>query len=96
MRPLASLMQPEPVLWLSLVNAALCTVLPVFATMMAVARIGAGPVSLAGMIGPVSTIALATYFSASRFGWQLAGTVPCWPACRSVRKAGAISSNRNS
>lgn len=76
MRPLASLAQPAPVLWLSVINAVLCTVLPVFATMMAVARIGAGPVSLAGMIGPVSTIALGYAFLGEPItGWQLAGTV---------------------
>jgi drug/metabolite transporter (DMT)-like permease len=75
LRPLASLAQPAPVLWLSLVNAVLCTVLPVFATMMAVARIGAGSASLAGMVGPVSTIALGYVFLAEPIsGWQLAGT----------------------
>jgi drug/metabolite transporter (DMT)-like permease len=75
MRPLASLAQPQPVLWLSLINAVFCTVLPVFATMMAVARIGAGPASLAAMIGPVSTIALGYVFLAEPVsGIQLAGT----------------------
>jgi len=74
-RPLASLAQPAPVLWLSLVNALLCTVLPVFATMMAVARVGAGTVALAGMVGPVATIALGYAFLAEPIsGWQLAGT----------------------
>jgi drug/metabolite transporter (DMT)-like permease len=93
MRPLASLAQPEPVLWLSLVNAVLCTVLPVFATMMAVARIGAGPVSLAGMIGPVSTIALGYVFLGEPVsGWQLAGTVLVLAGVFVLsRKAGAIS-----
>jgi drug/metabolite transporter (DMT)-like permease len=75
MRPLAALAQPAPVLWLSLLNALLCTVLPVFATMMAVARVGAGTASLAGMIGPVSTIALGYVFLGEPIsGWQLAGT----------------------
>jgi drug/metabolite transporter (DMT)-like permease len=75
MRPLAGLAQPAPVLWLSLLNAVLCTVLPVFATMMAVARLGAGTVALAGMVGPVSTIALGYAFLAEPIsGWQLAGT----------------------
>jgi drug/metabolite transporter (DMT)-like permease len=75
MRPVDSLAQPAPVLWLSLINAVLCTVLPVFATMLAVARIGAGPASLAGMIGPISTIALGYVFLAEPVsGIQLAGT----------------------
>jgi drug/metabolite transporter (DMT)-like permease len=75
MRPLANLAQPAPVLWLSLVNAIFCTVLPVFATMAAVARIGAGPAALAGMIGPVSTIGLGWLILGEPVGaWQLAGT----------------------
>ena len=76
LRPLASLAQPAPVLWLSVLNAVLCTVLPVFATMMAVDRIGAGSTALAGMIGPVSTIALGFVFLGEAISvWQLAGTV---------------------
>ena len=50
--------QPLAVYGLSLFNAVFCTVLPVFMTMVAVARIGAGTASQAGMIGPVSTLFL--------------------------------------
>jgi len=57
-RPVAELMQPAPVMWLSLINAVFCTVLPVSMTMVAVARIGAPMASQAGMIGPVSTLLL--------------------------------------
>jgi drug/metabolite transporter (DMT)-like permease len=75
MRPLDNLAQPAPVIWLSLVNAVFCTVLPVFATMIAVDRIGAGNVSLMGMVGPVSTIVLGFVFLGEAItGWQLAGT----------------------
>jgi drug/metabolite transporter (DMT)-like permease len=75
LRPLAALAQPEPVLWLSLFNATACTVLPVFATMLAVARIGAGPVALTGMVGPVSTIALGyLVLGEAVSAWQAAGT----------------------
>jgi drug/metabolite transporter (DMT)-like permease len=75
LNPLSSLRQPAPVYWLSLVNGLLCTVLPVFATMLAVERIGAGRTSLAAMVGPVATIALAYLFLDERIsGWQLAGT----------------------
>lgn len=75
LRPLSALAQPPPVLWLSLLNAVLCTVLPVFATMMAVARIGAGPAAVAGMVGPVATIALGyALLGEPVSGWQLAGT----------------------
>lgn len=58
-RPLAEVvLQPAPVLWLSVINAVFCTVLPVSLTMMAVARIGAPMASQAGMLGPVSTVFL--------------------------------------
>ncbi|MGE5337736.1 MAG: DMT family transporter [Gemmatimonadota bacterium] len=75
MRPLAGLAQPAPVLWLSLINAVACTVVPVFAMMLAIARIGAGNASMMGMIGPVSTIVLGFLFLGEAIsGWQLAGT----------------------
>ena len=75
MNPVSALRQPQGVYWLSLLNALLCTVLPVFATMLAVERIGAGRASMASMIGPVSTIALAYLFLDERISiWQLAGT----------------------
>ena len=59
LRPWSMLSQPLAVYQLSLLNAGLCTVLPVFITMMAIARVGAPVASLAGMIGPVSTLFLA-------------------------------------
>jgi len=68
--------QPVQVYWLSAVNALACTVLPVFATMVAVERIGAGRTSIAAMIGPVSTIFLAWFFLGEGMSvWQGAGTV---------------------
>ncbi len=87
LRPLASLAQPAPVLWLSLINAVLCTVLPVFATMMAVS------VALAGMVGPVSTIALGYVFLGEPVsGSQLAGTALVLAGVFVLsRKAGAAS-----
>ena len=75
LNPLEALVQPTPVYGLSLINGLLCTVLPVFATMLAVERIGAGRTSVAAMVGPVATIVLAYLFldeSISR--WQIAGT----------------------
>jgi drug/metabolite transporter (DMT)-like permease len=72
----ALLRQPAPVYWLSLLNATLCTVLPVFATMLAIERIGAGRASMAAMVGPVATIGLAYVFLGEPVsGWQVAGTV---------------------
>ena len=70
------LIQPSAVYWLSLVNAIFCTVFPVFLTMFAVQRIGAATTSLAGMIGPVSTLFLgALLINEPITSWQLAGTV---------------------
>ncbi|MDP9107866.1 MAG: DMT family transporter [Pseudomonadota bacterium] len=59
LRPISMLIQPLPVYGLSLFNGLFCTVLPVFMTMIAVDRIGAGTASQAGMVGPVSTLFLA-------------------------------------
>ncbi len=75
LRPVSMLLQPAPVYWLSLFNGILCTVLPVFMTMIAVQRIGAGTASQAGMIGPVSTLFLgALILGEPVTAWQLAGT----------------------
>ncbi|QYY33463.1 MULTISPECIES: DMT family transporter [Cupriavidus] len=74
-RPVAELAQPAPVMWLSLVNAVFCTVLPVSMTMVAVARIGAPMASQAGMVGPVSTLFLAFWLLDEPVsGVQLAGS----------------------
>ena len=76
LRPAAMLIQPNAVYGLSLVNAVFCTVMPVFLTMVAVARIGAGTTSQAGMIGPVSTLLLgAVVLDEPITGIQLSGTV---------------------
>lgn len=75
LRPIATLIQPIEVYGLSMFNAVFCTVLPVFMTMIAVARIGAGTASQAGMIGPVSTLFLgAVILDEPITGIQLAGT----------------------
>ncbi|HVK94566.1 MAG TPA: DMT family transporter [Noviherbaspirillum sp.] len=75
LRPSSMLLQPMAVYGLSLVNAVFCTVLPVFLTMVAVARIGAGTTSQAGMIGPVATLFMgALMLGEPVTGIQLAGT----------------------
>lgn len=75
LRPAYGLLQPLPVYGLSLVNGMLCTVAPVFMTMIAVERIGAGTASQAGMIGPVSTLFLgALLLGEPVTSWQLGGT----------------------
>lgn len=67
---------PAQVYWLSLLNGTMCTVLPVLATMIGIRRIGSGPASQIGMIGPVSTIVLSLLILHEPMGpWQIAGTV---------------------
>ncbi|MBC3875610.1 DMT family transporter [Undibacterium sp. LX15W] len=74
LRPISLLNQSWPVLSLSMVNAMVCTVLPVFLTMFAVQKIGAPKASQAGMIGPVSTLVLGSVFLQEAVTtWQLAG-----------------------
>jgi drug/metabolite transporter (DMT)-like permease len=58
LRPLSAAQVAEPVLWLSLLNGTLCTVVPVFLVMKAIEMIGAPLASQTGMIGPLSTIAM--------------------------------------
>lgn len=67
---------PEPVLWLSLLNATLCTFAPVLMVMMAIERIGATLAAQAGMVGPMSTVLLGVWLLGEPFtGWVVAGTV---------------------
>lgn len=76
LRPLQALVLPWEVYALSLVNGTLCTVLPVLAVMMAVARIGSALAAQIGMVGPVSTILLSLLLLGEPMGpWQVAGTV---------------------
>jgi drug/metabolite transporter (DMT)-like permease len=57
LRPLESmLLIPEPVLWLSVLNATACTFAPVILVMMAIERIGATLAAQTGLVGPISTI----------------------------------------
>ncbi len=75
LRPASALLQSPEVYRLSLLNALLCTVLPVFVTMMGIARVGAPVASLAGMIGPVSVLFLAAWLLGEPVtAIQLAGT----------------------
>lgn len=77
LRPFPALFeQTVPVWTLSAVMATLCTVLPVFLTMFAVARIGAETTSQASMLGPVATLFLAWWLLAEPItGLQIGGTL---------------------
>lgn len=72
--PSAMIVAPE-VIWLSALNAVLCTFVPVLITMMALERIGAGITAQIGMIGPMSTIILSVLVLGEPFTvWIAFGT----------------------
>ena len=75
LRPLdAALVAPE-VIWLSVLNATLCTFAPVVMVMMAIERVGATMTAQTGMIGPMSTIAMGALILGEPFTpWVAAGT----------------------
>lgn len=77
LRPIGSVLALAPeVLWLSLLSATLCTVLPVMLVMVAVERIGSSLAAQAGMIGPMSTMLLGgLLLDEPLTAWLLTGTV---------------------
>lgn len=54
--PTALFTQALPIYWLSLLNASLCTVIPMLLIMIAINRVGPALVAQAGILGPVSTL----------------------------------------
>lgn len=76
LRPWAAFVVPEPVLWLSLLNATACTVAPVLMVMLAIARIGAPLSSQIGMVGPMSTVLMGIFILGEPMNaWIGLGTV---------------------
>lgn len=77
LRPVASALAVAPqVIWLSLLNAAACTAVPVLLVMMAIERVGAAVTAQTGMVGPLSTILLGVWLLGEPFtAWVAAGTV---------------------
>jgi drug/metabolite transporter (DMT)-like permease len=72
----AALLVVPQVLWLSVVNALLCTVVPVLMVMMAIERIGSGLAAQVGMVGPMSTILMGVVVLGEPFtGFVVAGTL---------------------
>jgi drug/metabolite transporter (DMT)-like permease len=90
LRPLSAAQVAPEVLWLSLLNATLCTFVPVLAVMMAIERIGATLTAQTGMIGPLATITLGVLLLGEPFNaWVVAGTalvlLGVWLLARSSR-----------
>jgi drug/metabolite transporter (DMT)-like permease len=80
---------PAPVLWLGVLNAVVCTAVPVLLVMMAVERLGPALTSQTGMIGPLSTIAMGALLLGEPFtGWVAVGTVLCVAGIWTFTRAG--------
>ncbi|MDP3759048.1 MAG: DMT family transporter [Ramlibacter sp.] len=77
LRPLSAATEvASQVIWLSVLNATLCTAVPVLLVMMAIERIGPAMAAQAGMIGPISTILMGVAILGEPFtAWIAAGTV---------------------
>jgi len=73
-QPGAIFEQVQAIYWLSLVNASLCTVVPMLLIMIAINRIGSPLVAQAGILGPVSTIFLGYFILSEPITWiQIGG-----------------------
>ena len=76
LRPWSAAVVAPEVIWLSVLNATLCTAVPVLMVMMAIERIGASLTAQTGMIGPLSTILMGVVILGEPFtAWVAAGTV---------------------
>ncbi len=77
LRPIDTAFAVAPqVLWLSLLNATACTIIPVLMVMMAIERIGSGLAAQVGMVGPMSTILMGGLLLDEPMNlWIVAGTV---------------------
>ena len=76
LRPVSAMVVAPEVIWLSVLNAMLCTFMPVLMVMMAIERIGAPMAAQTGMIGPMSTILMGVLILGEPFtAWVAAGTV---------------------
>jgi drug/metabolite transporter (DMT)-like permease len=72
--PSAIFEQVQAIYWLSLLNAGLCTVIPMLLIMVAINRIGSPLVAQAGILGPVSTIFLGYFILSEPITWiQISG-----------------------
>ena len=75
-RPIGLVLSAAPeVIWLSVLNATLCTAAPVLLVMMAIERVGASAAAQMGMVGPLATILMGVLILDEVFNlWMLAGT----------------------
>ncbi len=75
LRPMSAAAVAPEVIWLSVLNATLCTAAPVLLVMMAIERIGASMAAQTGMVGPMSTILMGVLILGEPFtAWVAAGS----------------------
>lgn len=60
--PISAMYVHTQVIYLSIINAVFCTVIPVIFVMLGIRRLGASLASQVGLIGPISTFVLAYFF----------------------------------
>lgn len=76
LKPMSAAVVAPEVIWLSVLNATVCTAVPVLLVMMAIERVGAGVTAQTGMVGPMSTILMGVLILGEPFtAWVAAGTV---------------------
>ncbi len=76
LRPLSAALVAPEVIWLSVINATVCTAAPVLMVMMGIERVGPGLSSQVGMVGPMVTLLLgALVLGEAITAWVLLGTV---------------------
>ena len=76
LRPMSAAAVAPEVIWLSVLNAIVCTAVPVLLVMMAIERIGPSLVAQTGLIGPISTILMGVLILGEPFtAWVAAGSV---------------------
>ena len=91
LRPMTAALVAPQVIWLSILNATLCTAVPVLMVMMAIERIGAGLAAQTGMVGPMSTILMGVLILGEPFtAWVAAGTVLVIAGVFVVSRAGRV------
>jgi drug/metabolite transporter (DMT)-like permease len=71
--PAAIFVQAQQIYWLSLINASLCTVVPMLLIMIAINRIGSPLVAQAGILGPVSTLFMGFLVLSEPITWTQIG-----------------------
>jgi drug/metabolite transporter (DMT)-like permease len=76
LRPVSAMAVPHEVLWLAVLNATLCTFVPVLLVAMSLERISSSVAAQVGMIGPMSTVILSVFLLNEHVNlWMVAGTL---------------------